>query len=139
LTFEHHFRPSKSKDKKMSAGQTSGTRAKTELENEKGKKKEIRSNREKARLPPQSADGKGVQLDEYKDNLAGRRPPRDEDHDKGHQVASQDERRSETVDPAQVDRPGFDLGGSTGKTHAGKGLGLAVDAKKNRKAWRLPR
>ena len=39
----------------------------------------------------------------------------------------------------QVDRPGFDLGGSTGETHAGKGLGLSVDEMKNRKGWRLPR
>jgi len=36
-----------------------------------------------------------------------------------------------------VDRPGFDLGGATGKTNAGKGLGLAVDAMENRKGWRL--
>jgi len=27
-----------------------------------------------------------------------------------------------------TDRPGFDLGGSTGKTHAGSGLGLGTDA-----------
>ncbi len=27
-----------------------------------------------------------------------------------------------------IDRPGFDLGGSTGKTHAGTGLGLGTDA-----------
>jgi len=33
----------------------------------------------------------------------------------------------------EVDRPGFDLGGSTGETHAGKGLGLGTDAEKNRK------
>ena len=39
----------------------------------------------------------------------------------------------------QVDRPGFDLGGSTGETHAGKGLGLGTDAKENRKGWGLPR
>jgi hypothetical protein len=28
----------------------------------------------------------------------------------------------------QTDRPGFDLGGSTGETHAGTGLGLGEDA-----------
>lgn len=27
-----------------------------------------------------------------------------------------------------IDRPGFDLGGSTGETHAGTGLGLGTDA-----------
>ena len=41
--------------------------------------------------------------------------------------------------PEQVDRPGFDLGGSTGETKAGKGLGLGTNAKENRKGWRLPR
>ena len=39
----------------------------------------------------------------------------------------------------KVDRPGFDLGGSTGETRAGKGLGLGTDAEKNRKGWGLPR
>jgi hypothetical protein len=38
-----------------------------------------------------------------------------------------------------VDRLGFDLGGSTGETHAGKGLGLGADAMENRKGWGLPR
>ena len=33
-----------------------------------------------------------------------------------------------TPDPAAVDRPGFDLGGSTGDTTAGTGLGLGMDA-----------
>lgn len=28
----------------------------------------------------------------------------------------------------KIDRPGFDLGGSTGETHAGTGLGLGEDA-----------
>ncbi len=39
----------------------------------------------------------------------------------------------------QVDRPGFDLGGATGKNQAGRGLGLGVDAKARRKGQRLPR
>jgi hypothetical protein len=39
----------------------------------------------------------------------------------------------------QVDRPGFDLGGATGKKQAGRGLGLGVDAKESRKGQRLPR
>lgn len=38
-----------------------------------------------------------------------------------------------------VDRPGFDLGGSTGKTRAGTGLGLGEDAAENRRDRRLPR
>lgn len=63
----------------MSAGQSSGNGAKTELEDEKVRKNEILSNREKAqRLPGQSLDGKGVQVDEYKDNPANRRPSREE-------------------------------------------------------------
>ncbi|MEO6609500.1 MAG: hypothetical protein ABIN69_13635 [Aestuariivirga sp.] len=33
---------------------------------------------------------------------------------------------------AAVDRPGFDLGGSTGKTTAGTGIGLGDDAGENR-------
>jgi len=41
--------------------------------------------------------------------------------------------------PEQVDRPGFDLGGSTGETQAGRGLGLGPDAMKNRKTSGLPR
>jgi hypothetical protein len=40
--------------------------------------------------------------------------------------------------PESVDRPGFDLGGSTGKTRAGKGLGLGQDAADNRRDRRLP-
>ena len=39
----------------------------------------------------------------------------------------------------EVDRPGFDLGGATGKNKAGRGLGLGVDVKKSRKGQRLPR
>lgn len=38
-----------------------------------------------------------------------------------------------------VDRPGFDLGGSTGKTSAGTGLGLGQDAFENRRDRSLPR
>ncbi len=37
-----------------------------------------------------------------------------------------------------VDRPGFDLGGSTGDTHAGSGLGLGEDAFDNPGDRRLP-
>ncbi len=35
--------------------------------------------------------------------------------------------------PVAVDRPGFDLGGSTGKTSAGTGLGLGQDAFESRR------
>ena len=42
-------------------------------------------------------------------------------------------------EPVAVDRPGFDLGGSTGKTSAGAGLGLGQDAFENRRDRRLPR
>lgn len=63
----------------MSAGQSSGTGATTELDDEKVRKNEILSNREKAqRRPGQSLDGKGVQVDEYKDNPANRRPSSDD-------------------------------------------------------------
>ena len=40
--------------------------------------------------------------------------------------------------PVAVDRPGFDLGGSTGKTSAGTGLGLGPDAAENRRDRSLP-
>lgn len=40
--------------------------------------------------------------------------------------------------PGAVDRPGFDLGGSTGRTSAGTGLGLGEDAAKSRRNRRLP-
>lgn len=45
------------------------------------------------------------------------------------------------ADPSRaeaVDRPGFDLGGSTGKTSAGTGLGLGEDAADTRRDRRLP-
>lgn len=37
-----------------------------------------------------------------------------------------------------VDRPGFDLGGATGKTTAGSGLGLGSDAAESRSDRSLP-
>jgi hypothetical protein len=61
--------------REMAGGQSSGTGAMTELEDEKVRKDDILSNRDKAqRRPGQSLDGKGVQVDEYKDNPANRRP-----------------------------------------------------------------
>lgn len=38
----------------------------------------------------------------------------------------------------KTDRPGFDLGGSTGETHAGTGLGLGEDAFETPGDRRLP-
>lgn len=52
-------------------------------------------------------------------------------HDQGKPADSSPE-------PVAVDRPGFDLGGSTGKTSAGTGLGLGPDAAENRRDRRLP-
>jgi len=41
-------------------------------------------------------------------------------------------------DPEAVDRPGFDLGGSTGETTAGSGVGLGTDARESRADESLP-
>ena len=41
-------------------------------------------------------------------------------------------------DPIAVDRPGFDLGGSTGDTTAGAGLGLGEDAGESSSDRSLP-
>lgn len=125
----------------MKVAQSNGTGATTELVDEKVRKNDILSNREKAqRLPGRGLDGKGVQVDEYKDNPANRRPPIDENDGKEQpEAATGDERSDDATDVKKVDRPGFDLGGATGKTDAGKGLGLGDDAKNNRKGWRLPR
>ncbi len=49
-----------------------------ELEDEKVRKNDILSNRERTqRLPGQSLDKKGVQVDEYKDIPSNHRPKRD--------------------------------------------------------------
>ena len=62
----------------MSAGQKSGTGAMVEFEDEKVRKNDILSNRDKAqRLPGQSLDGRGVQVDEHKDIPTNHRPKRD--------------------------------------------------------------
>ncbi len=132
----------------MPAGQSSGNGAMTELDDEKVRKNEILSNRDKARrLPGQGLDGKGVQVDEYKDNPANRRPASNEtpDHDveaveeKPKAPSPKTDKPQPTDESEQVDRPGFDLGGSTGETQAGKGLGLGTDAKEDRKGWPIPR
>lgn len=59
----------------MAAGQSSGTGALTELNDEDVRKNDILSNRDKAQRPPtQGLDGRGVQVDEYKDTPSNRRP-----------------------------------------------------------------
>ncbi len=132
----------------MSAGQSSGTGAMTEFEDEDVRKNDILSNRQKAqRAPGQSLDGKGVQVDEYKDNPANHRPakndgPRTDGEAVAEELPKPAPKRNAPEPPdasQQVDRPGFDLGGSTGETHAGEGLGLGADATENRKGRRLPR
>ncbi|WP_018409323.1 hypothetical protein [Methylocystis rosea] len=130
----------------MSSGQSSGTGARTELNDEKVRKNDILSNRDKAqRRPGQSLDSKGVQVDEYKDNPANRRPSSDDRIQPDATSAAEKPKESSPEtdrepadDSEQVDRPGFDLGGSTGETQAGRGLGLGPDALKTRKR-RLPR
>lgn len=131
----------------MSSGQSSGTGARTELNDEKVRKNDILSNRDKAqRRPGQSLDSKGVQVDEYKDNPANRRPSSDDKiqpdatsaAEKPKESSPKTDRAEPADDSEQVDRPGFDLGGSTGETQAGRGLGLGPDALKTGKR-RLPR
>lgn len=118
----------------MSAGQSSGTGAVSDFEDEKVRKNDILSNREKAqRTPGQSLDGKGVQIDEYKDNPANRRPSGDDSLQPDVKETTNELTKPlpETDKPEptgvseQIDRPGFDLGGSTGETHAGKGRAIA--------------
>ena len=59
----------------MTAGQQSGTGALTNLDDEKVRKDDILSNRDKAQRPlGQSLDGKGIQVDEYKDIPSNQRP-----------------------------------------------------------------
>lgn len=122
----------------MSAGQKDGTGAMTTLHDEKVYKDEIMSNRDKAQRPPgQSLDSKGVQVDEYKDIPASRRSL-NSDQKTDEVVGPLDENKPELENESgQIDRAGFDLGGSTGKTKAGKGLGLGTDAKEDKKSWRL--
>ena len=109
------------------AGQQSGTGGLTNLDDEKVRKNDILSNRDKAtRAPGQSLDGTGVQVEEYKDIPTNQRPDKDAPDNDGD---AQDE----------VDRPGFDHGGATGDNTAGKGLGLGEDAKEDRNDWKLPR
>jgi len=52
---------------------------------------------------------------------------------------SGDKASDSSPEPVAVDRAGFDLGGSTGKTSAGTGLGLGPSWAENRRDRRLPR
>ena len=73
----------------MSAGQQSGTGAMTDFDDEKVRKNDILSNREKAqRLPGQSLDSTGVQVDEYKDIPSNKRPEKDSSHEAGDSASS---------------------------------------------------
>jgi hypothetical protein len=56
-------------------------------------------------------------------------------HDQGK---SGDKAADSSPETVAVDRAGFDLGGSTGKTSAGTGLGLGPDAAGNRRDRSLP-
>lgn len=49
-----------------------------------------------------------------------------------------DKAEESSPEPVAVDRPGFDLGGATGKTSAGTGVGLGPDAAENRSDRSLP-
>lgn len=79
----------------------------------------ILSNRDKSqRLPGQSLDSTGVQINEYKDIPTNQRPEKVDEAKTNQSDLVKTEK--------QVDRPGFDLGGSSGDTSAGKGLGLRM-------------
>jgi len=70
---------------------------------------------------------------------AGKDSPKNPNNPKtgGDQRKPEDKTAEAAHDP--VDRPGFDLGGSTGKTEAGTGLGLGPDAAESGEDRRLPR
>ncbi len=57
-------------------GKGSGAGAMTELQDEKVRKEQILSNRDKSQHGEQRGlDGKGVQIDAYQDTASNRRPP----------------------------------------------------------------
>lgn len=64
------------------AGQSSGSGAMTNLDDEKVRKDDILSNRDKAQRPPdQSLDSNGVRVAEYKDIPTNQRPEADAEAD----------------------------------------------------------
>ena len=96
----------------MKSGQNSGTGAMTELDDEKVRKDDILSNREKTqRLPNQKLDRTGVQVDEYKDISTNQRPKQ----------ALAPKQNESATEKEKVDRPGFDLGGLTTTPQQGRG------------------
>jgi hypothetical protein len=102
---------------------TKGTRSQSELDDERVRADYILSNRDGVqRRPGRSLNSTAVQLEETEDTPNQRR----DDH--------QDENEKQ-----QRDRPGFDLGGSSGDTEAGKGLGLGSDAMDKKADWSPPR
>jgi len=56
----------------------------------------------------------------------------------GPKGKSGDKAADSSPESAAVDRPGFDLGGSTGKTSAGTGVGLGADASEESRDRSLP-
>jgi hypothetical protein len=75
----------------MSPAQSSGTGAMTEIQDEKVRKDDILSNRDKAQRPPgQGLDGRGVQVDEYKDNPANHHPSGDDSAQPGGTAAAKE-------------------------------------------------
>jgi hypothetical protein len=64
--------------------------------------------------------------------------PKTSPKSKHEQRKSGDKAAVPSPEPVAVDRPGFDLGGSSGKTSAGTGLGLGQDAAENRRDRSLP-
>jgi hypothetical protein len=67
-----------------------------------------------------------------------KRPAKSSSKSKHDQSKAGDDAVDGSSKSAAVDRPGFDLGGSTGKTRAGTGVGLGEDAADNRRDRRLP-
>lgn len=66
----------------MTAGQQSGTGAMTNLDDEKVRKNDILSNRDKAQRPAdQSLDSTGARVDAYKDIPTNQRPEKDGERD----------------------------------------------------------
>ena len=63
---------------------------------------------------------------------------KDSPKSKHNQGKPGDKAADSAPEPVAVDRPGFDLGGSTGKTSAGTGLSLGPDAAENRRDRSLP-
>jgi hypothetical protein len=74
----------------------------------------------------------------HKDRLTLNRIERDRPTTKVTSVLLNEHVAKKPPLPAALDRPGFDLGGSTRKTTAGTGIGLGDDAAENRIDRSLP-